>query len=309
MWNPRPLAPSFRRFKCGVSYVGTQYIGWSAQVNEHPSGKRSVETVLQTAIRSFAGPEGSANFKGSSRTDLGVHALRNVFQVDLANARFTPDIIRQGLNHNIDRFSDEVVVTDVEEVDATFDATKKALARTYMYRILCPSDDTPDSVRSNLRFKRGGLFHRERAWAVADALDIRAMRAAGQVLLGEQDFSSFRNSGCTSSTPVRNVTHLKVVAQRLRAAADADAENGSCFAPLESQMLLDGLTCVTVSIRADAFLLKMVRNIVGVLCEVGRGNLAVDDMHRILRLRDRGKVKIPPAPAAGLYLVDVEHSL
>jgi len=133
------------------------------------------------------------------------------------------------------------------------------------------------------------------------------MRAAGQVLLGEQDYSSFRNSGCTSSTPVRNVTHLQVVAQRLRAAADA--ENGPCFVPLESQMLLDGLTCVTVSIRADAFLLKMVRNIVGVLCEVGRGNLAVDDMHRILRLRDRGKVKIPPAPAAGLYLVDVEHSL
>ena len=240
--------------------------------------------------------------------------MRNVFQIDLARRAgggFTPDVIRQAINHNIDRFSEEVVVTDVEEVDEAFDARASAVARTYMYRLLCPGDDTPDSVRSNLRFKRGGLFHRERAWAVADALDTRAMQLAGQYLLGEQDFSSFRNSGCTSSTPMRHVTHLHVAVQRqlVRAAEPCTAglDESGPLVPLESQLLLEGLTCVTVCIRADAFLLKMVRNIVGVLCEVGRGSLAVDDVQRILHLHDRGKVKIPPAPAQGLYLVDVHY--
>ena len=81
MITSRPLSPQFLRFKFGVQYVGTKYCGW-AECKDHPR-LRSVEGVLRDAIAKFVGANNFENFKGSSRTDLGVHDVRNVFQVDL----------------------------------------------------------------------------------------------------------------------------------------------------------------------------------------------------------------------------------
>jgi tRNA pseudouridine38-40 synthase len=50
----------------------------------------------------------------------------------------------------------------------------------------------------------------------------------------------------------------------------------------------------------------MVRNIVGTLLEVGRGNIPADLIPRILEARDRSAAG-PTAPAVGLFLVNVEY--
>jgi tRNA U38,U39,U40 pseudouridine synthase TruA len=107
------------------------------------------------------------------------------------------------------------------------------------------------------------------------------------------------------------------------------------------------MTLVTITIRADAFLQRMVRNIVGVLVNIGRGNRHVEplirlgigrglekkkkkkkqksnqthtpgqeqeqeeskltDVREILALKDRSLVQIPPAPPQGLYLLNVHY--
>jgi len=110
-------------------------------------------------------------------------------------------------------------------------------------------------------------------------LDAEAMHRAAQSLLGEQDFSSFRGAGCQSNTPFRNVHHVRVIRR-------------------------DNL--VIVDIAANAFLLHMVRNIVGSLMEIGMGRQSETWMAELLALKDR-RLAAATAAANGLYLIDVTY--
>lgn len=111
------------------------------------------------------------------------------------------------------------------------------------------------------------------------ALDADLMHREAQCLLGEQDFSSFRGAGCQSNTPRRNV-HQVAVSRR------------GDF--------------VIVDIQANAFLLHMVRNIVGTLLAVGSGRQQSGWTAQILAAKDRTRAA-PTAPPQGLYLVDVHY--
>jgi tRNA pseudouridine38-40 synthase len=59
-------------------------------------------------------------------------------------------------------------------------------------------------------------------------------------------------------------------------------------------------------VRGSGFLYNRVRNIVGTLLEVGRGNISADSIPAILEARDRSAAG-PTAPAVGLFLVSVEY--
>ena len=69
------------------------------------------------------------------------------------------------------------------------------------------------------------------------------MKKGSKYLIGEHDFSSFRGSGCQSKTPIRNIQEIKI-------------SRSDDF--------------VTLEITANAFLLHMVRIIVGTLIMVGK---------------------------------------
>lgn len=110
-------------------------------------------------------------------------------------------------------------------------------------------------------------------------LDHGAMHAEAQSLLGERDFSAFRAASCQSSSPMRNVQAVSVIRRG---------------------------DLVVVDIRANAFLHHMVRNIVGSLLAVGAGRAAPGWLAQLLEGRDR-TLAADTAPAAGLYLVEVEY--
>lgn len=108
-------------------------------------------------------------------------------------------------------------------------------------------------------------------------LDAAAMHEAAQFLLGENDFSSFRASSCQSLTAMRNIHHLQV-----HRANDL----------------------IVIDIKANAFLHHMVRNIAGVLLDIGAGRHQPAWAGELLSLRDRTKGGVT-APPNGLFLVDV----
>lgn len=110
-------------------------------------------------------------------------------------------------------------------------------------------------------------------------LDDEAMHRAATALIGEQDFSAFRAAGCQSRTPFRCVHQVSV-------------HRAGGF--------------VIVDITANAFLLHMVRNIAGSLCQVGLGRQAPEWIRELLVGRDRGRAA-PTAAPDGLYLVDVQY--
>jgi len=103
-------------------------------------------------------------------------------------------------------------------------------------------------------------------------LDAARMHEAAQHLLGERDFSAFRAVQCQASTPMRNVREVRIWREADR---------------------------VIVEIEANAFLHHMVRNIVGSLLPVGRGERAPEWIAELLAGRDRAKAG-PTAPPNGL---------
>lgn len=122
------------------------------------------------------------------------------------------------------------------------------------------------------------LAYSQLTW-VRQSLDCDLMHREAQCLVGEQDFSSFRGAGCQSRTPFRSV------------------ENISCFKAGE---------LLVVEISANAFLLHMVRNIVGVLIAVGSGEAKEGWTRRVLQAKDRNAGGVTAKPN-GLFLVSVDY--
>ena len=125
---------------------------------------------------------------------------------------------------------------------------------------------------------RPAVFQHNVAWSF-ETLDAQKMHEAAQLLLGEHDFSAFRASQCQAKHANRELQAISV--QRM-----------------SDYIVLD--------IKANAFLHHMVRNIMGTLMVVGRGEQPVPWVTDVLEGRDR-KVAGMTASAAGLYLVDVEY--
>lgn len=132
--------------------------------------------------------------------------------------------------------------------------------------VICNQTHRPALLREQLTWERAPLA-------------VEAMQTASAALLGERDFSSFRGAGCQSNSPWRNVESLTF------------ARSGNL---------------VVMEIRANAFLLHMVRNIAGALMAVGRGERTAAWIGELLAQRDRTQGAIT-APAAGLYLVAVRY--
>ena len=115
------------------------------------------------------------------------------------------------------------------------------------------------------------LLRQHLAWE-RRTLDAGAMHAAAQALVGEHDFSAFRTAQCQAKHPMRNLHAIAVQRQGVQ---------------------------VVVSVTANAFLHHMVRNIVGSLLVVGRGEQSPVWVGSLLEGRDR-TVAGPTAPAEGL---------
>ena len=110
-------------------------------------------------------------------------------------------------------------------------------------------------------------------------LDEVSMHAAAQHFLGEQDFTSFRAASCQSKTAMRNVMHANVYRRG-------------------GFLIFD--------VKANAFLQHMVRNMMGSLLQVGRGDKGPAWIAELLSLQDRARAA-PTALPDGLYLVGVEY--
>jgi tRNA pseudouridine38-40 synthase len=162
---------------------------------------------------------------------------------------------------------DDVAVRELALVDDAFDPRRHARSRLYAYRILNAPAPSP--------------FWRRSAWHVSSSLDATAMDSAARMLVGEHDFAAFRGTDARE-TPRSTVRRV-----------------------LESGVDRDGPLLV-YRVEATAFLKHMVRNIVGTLLDIGRGERAPAEMADVLAGRDRTRAGAT-APPHGLTLVAIRY--
>jgi tRNA pseudouridine38-40 synthase len=125
---------------------------------------------------------------------------------------------------------------------------------------------------------KSALLRQQATWCYAP-LDATIMHQAAQTLIGHHDFSSFRAKGCQSKTPQRMMYFIHVYRK-------------------QEQVIID--------LSANAFLHHMVRNIAGVLMEIGSGKQPATWTHDLLALKNREQGGIT-APPYGLYLAGVHY--
>jgi tRNA pseudouridine38-40 synthase len=127
--------------------------------------------------------------------------------------------------------------------------------------------------------RRRTAFGKRLVWWIKDELDTARMRQAAEMFTGLKDFASF-----TADDPEEKSTKVLLESITIREVGDL----------------------ILVRVVGSHFLWKMVRQIVGVLVEVGRGSLSMNDVKRILHEPSDEPAKYT-APPSGLFLERVYY--
>jgi tRNA pseudouridine38-40 synthase len=174
-----------------LSYDGTDYHGWQVQ-----AGARTVQgTLIEAACARFGS---DTRVTGASRTDAGVHALRQVVSLTTA-ARISAAGLRGALNADLPR---DIRVLDSRDAPPGFDARRSAAGKRYAFLI----DNGPIANPLLSRY----------AWHIPQALDVAAMRSAMEPLRGRHDFAAFCAAPGREKDPVCVVRALHVIRRKER---------------------------------------------------------------------------------------------
>jgi tRNA pseudouridine38-40 synthase len=179
-------------------------------------------------------------------------------------ASLPPDALRQRCNEKLPA---DINLLAVSTVPRRFHARHDAVARRYVYQVS----------------RRRTAFAKPYVWWVKEELDLRRIRDAAESLVGMRDFQSFAASDEDDRDASRQHSTLVLIEQ---------------VAAVESGDL------VLIGVEGSHFLWRMVRRLVGVLVEVGRGALAPKQVAQFLSVASDTPARLT-APAAGLFLESV----
>ncbi len=126
---------------------------------------------------------------------------------------------------------------------------------------------------------RKNAFGKKYAWWIKDQLDVKHMQQAAELFVGMKDFRSFSNEKGSEKSTIVEVKHLQVHAKG---------------------------DFIVVHIIGSHFLWKMVRRVVGILAEVGRGKLREKQIRTYFEIPSNETAQFT-APAAGLFLERVYY--
>jgi tRNA pseudouridine38-40 synthase len=118
-----------------------------------------------------------------------------------------------------------------------------------------------------------------KAWHVKKKINIDLLKKGGKILEGTHDFSTFRASSCTAKSSIKR---------------------------MESVVVKKNKEKIYIKFASKSFLQNQVRSMVGCLKYLSTGKWNIADFKNVMRLKKRSECA-PPAPAEGLYLLDVKY--
>ncbi|MCC6809589.1 MAG: tRNA pseudouridine(38-40) synthase TruA [Deltaproteobacteria bacterium] len=248
-----------RNLKLTIEYDGTDFVGWQSQERGD-----SIQEAFERALIQMTGVRPILRVAG--RTDSGVHARAQVASFK-TESKLSVERFAGGLNALVPR---SVSVHSVEEMPLEFDAKRSSQWKRYRYSVYQARHPAAQIARYS--------------WHLIKTLDLDAMRAASQHLLGEQDFQSFRAAQCQAKHARREMFAIEI---------DREERGPAGY-------------FVHIVFHADAFVRHMCRVLAGTLVEVGRGDRTPDSIRDVLLARDRREAGVT-APAHGLCLMQVSY--
>ena len=269
-----------RTWSVTLAYDGTDYRGWQVQ-----PGEPTIQGELQAALGRVTGE--SPLPQGSGRTDAGVHALAQVASFAL-RAPIPEDNLVRALNRTLPA---AIRVLEARTMPDGFHARHSAVAKTYEYRVLMVNERPGNECSP---------FVARYVYACPWKLEFAELQAAARCFVGEHDFTSFAASDPDLGT-------------RERLAEEADEDDPGTISAVRtifcsewSERASERGGLLVYRVRGNGFLHHMVRNLVGTMIDVGRGQLRANQIAGILAARSRAMAG-PTAPARGLFLHSVEY--
>ena len=243
-----------RNIRLDISYDGTRYSGWQRQAGNDNTIQGKIE---QTLTRILGEP---IEISGSGRTDAGVHARGQVANFHCQSAMPAVQILTELRKY----LPEDIGIEDCRDVSERFHARLNAREKTYEYRIW--NSENPC------------VFDRRYVYVMTDGLDLNAMEAAAEHLLGTHDFGAFCAHRKTKKSTVRCVKSIEIrrVGEEVR-----------------------------LRFTGNGFLHNMVRIMVGTLIEVGRGERTAESIPQLFEKKraDTGFL----VPGKGLCLEEVVY--
>jgi tRNA pseudouridine38-40 synthase len=242
------------RYFIFISYKGTSYHGWQLQPNAI-----TVQKILDEAVSRVL--EEDISTTGAGRTDTGVHA--SVFCAHFES--IASDLgTRENLVFKLNRYlPKDISVSSIRQVLPDAHARFSAISRTYKYYIARIKDP----------------FREESAWLIHGNIDISLMNQACNILMDQNDFTSF---------------------SRLH------SDNKTNICKIYSALWEEEAGGLVFTIKADRFLRNMVRAIAGTMIEIGTGKMNLGEFMDIIVARNRCRAG-KSAPAKALFLTDIEY--
>ena len=240
------------RYLIKFSYDGSSYSGFQKQ-----KGLLTIEEEMEKALSKVN--DKITKITATGKTDKGVHALCQYAHADI-DVKINEKKLKRALNSNL---PPDIHVIETKEVSADFHARYNVKSKTYKY-IINTGEYNP--------------LERNYAFQYNHDLDIKKMKDAINVFIGEHDFRAFVTENKDKENCIRTITDANIEAQDKK---------------------------IIITFTGDGFLRYQVRNMVGILIRVGEGKLSSNDLKRVLESKDRTKSG-KTAPAEGLYLVNVE---
>jgi tRNA pseudouridine38-40 synthase len=257
---------------CGlVAYDGSDYHGFQWQ-----PGVPTIQGALEEALARLVGSP--ARVVGAGRTDTGVHASGQVIATQVT-WRHTVEELQRAWNAHLPR---SLAIRRLQVAPAGFHPRFSAVERAYRYTIIEANEQSPAAPRRSPLTDRYALY-------VTQPLNLAAMNEAAQGLLGEHDFATF------GKAPVGDHT-VRTVYEAVWQVAGAGPPP---LSPYPGRRLV-------FTIRANAFLYQMVRNLVGTLLAVGCGRRTPGEVQSALAACNRS-CSAPPAPPHGLNLERIRY--
>ena len=205
-----------------------------------------------------------------SRTDSGVHALMQYAQLRLPK-EFDINKLPLAINTHL---PSDIRILSAKKVSDDFQIHKIAKTKTYSYFIL-EGDPRP--------------FHEGYVLGIRGKLDLSAIKKASKLMTGKHDFKSFQGQKCSrKENTICNISSIKTVKCR-----NWLGMNGKLY---------------RIDFEGDSFLKHMVRNMTGLLVEVGLGIKKHGEVKTIMKARDRKKSG-RCAPSDGLYLMKISLNI